>query len=291
MTVPAQAPPAKRRATGFSAARIVGWVIMALWIAVGIELVWKLTSDFDPAFFAKYMPKLLGTECAPFHWRCSPEGLVMTLILVVFSISIGGVLAIPIALGRMSSNKLISSFSYFYVYFFRGTPLLAQTFLIYYGAGQESLRMWFQDMNLWWFFRDAFYCCVLAFSLNESAYLAEIVRGAIEGVPHGQREAAKSLGLSRGVTFWKIIVPQAMIIALRPFGNEIILMIKASAVASVVTVFDLMGATRLAFARSFNFDVYLWAALIYLAMVEILRRIWDKLEIRLTSHIGHRSSK
>ncbi len=291
MTVPHEAPPAKRRVTGFTAGRTTGWVIMGLWIVLGCELVWKLTSDFDPAFFFKYMPKLLGTECAPFHWGCSPEGLVMTLILVAFSMTIGGVLAIPIALGRMSNNKLASSLSYFYVYFFRGTPLLAQTFLIYYGAGQESLRMWFQHINMWWFFRDAFYCCVLAFSLNESAYLAEIVRGAIEGVPQGQREAAKSLGLSKGVTFWKIIVPQAMIIALRPFGNEIILMIKASAVASVVTVFDLMGATRLAFARSFNFDVYLWAALIYLAMVEILRRIWDKLEIRLTSHIGYRSSK
>ncbi len=289
MTAASEAPPARRRATGFTAARATGWVVMALWIALGIELVWKLTSDFDPAFFWKYMPKLLGTECAPFHWGCSPEGLVMTLILVVWAMAIGGVLSIPIALGRMSSNKLASRLAYVYVYFFRGTPLLAQTFLIYYGAGQ--FRQAFEDANLWWFFRDAFYCVVLAFSLNEAAYLAEIVRGAIEGVPRGQREAAKSLGLPGGVTFWKIIVPQAMIIALRPFGNEIILMIKASAVASVVTVFDLMGATRLAFARSFNFDVYLWAALIYLAMVEILRRIWDKLEIRLTRHIGYRTSK
>ncbi len=289
MTATAQPAPAKRRVRGFTRSRAVGWFIMGLWIALGVELVWKLTSDFDAEFFFKYMPKLLGTECAPFHWRCSPEGLVMTLILVVWSMALGGILSIPIALGRMSSNKLASSLSYFYVYFFRGTPLLAQTFLVYYGAGQ--FRSSFEDANLWWFFRDAFYCVVLAFSLNEAAYLAEIVRGAIEGVPLGQREAAKSLGLSKGVTFWKIIVPQAMIIALRPFGNEIILMIKASAVASVVTVFDLMGATRLAFARSFNFDVYLWAALIYLVMVEVLRRVWDKLEDRLTRHIGYRASK
>jgi polar amino acid transport system permease protein len=146
-------------------------------------------------------------------------------------------------------------------------------------------------MNLWWFFRDAFNCVILAFTLNEAAYLAEILRGSIQAVPRGQTEAAQSLGIPKAVTFWKVVMPQAMIIALRPFGNEIILMIKASAVASVVTVFDLMGATRLAFARSFNFDIYLWAALIYLSMVEVLRRVWDRLETRLTRHIGYGVSK
>jgi len=289
MTVAAQPAPKKRRDTGFTVARATGWGIMALWIALGVELVWRLTTGFDPEFFFKYMPKLLGTECEPFHWGCSPEGLVMTLILVVLSITLGGILSIPIALGRMSRNKVASGLAYVYVYFFRGTPLLAQTFLVYYGSGQ--LRPTFEDLNLWWFFRDAFYCVVLAFTLNEAAYLAEIVRGAIEGVPHGQREAAQSLGLPKWVTFVKIIVPQAMIIALRPLGNEIILMIKASAVASVVTVFDLMGATRLAFARSFNFDIYLWAALIYLSIVEILRRVWDRLEVGLTQHLGYPTSK
>ena len=276
MTAVGQAAPAKRTQTGFPAARIAGWVFMTLWIVLGAQLAWKLTSDFDAEFFGKYFPKLL-------------EGLVVTLELVALSMVLGGLLSIPVALARVSRNRLVSRLAFFYVYLFRGTPLLAQTFLVYYGAGQ--FRPWFEDMNLWWFFRDAFNCVILAFTLNEAAYLAEILRGSIQAVPRGQTEAAQSLGIPKAVTFWKVVMPQAMIIALRPFGNEIILMIKASAVASVVTVFDLMGATRLAFARSFNFDIYLWAALIYLSMVEVLRRVWDRIETRLTRHIGYGVSK
>ena len=289
MNATIEVAPPKRRANGMTAARITGWAVLGLWIALGLTLVWKLTTGFDLEFFAKYMPKLLGVDCAPFSWRCGPEGLVMTLVLSGLVMAFAFALALPMAFARMSRNKLVSSFAYGYVYLFRGTPLLNQLFLIYYGSGQ--FRPVFETLNLWWFFRDAFYCAVFAFTLNEIAYLAEILRGAIEGVPKGQREAAKSLGLSKTVTFWKIIAPQAMIIALRPVGNEIIYTIKASALASVVTVFDLMGMTRLAFARSFNFDIYLWAALIYFAIVEVLRRVWDKVEERLTSHIGYRTSK
>jgi polar amino acid transport system permease protein len=276
MTAIGEAAPPKRVQTGFTPARVGGWFLMALWIALGIELVWKLTSDFDAEFFEKHFPALL-------------KGLVVTLELVTLTMLLAGVMSVPVALARVSKNRFVSGAAYMYVYFFRGTPLLAQTFLVYYGAGE--FRPWFEQINMWWFFRDAFNCVILAFTLNEAAYLAEIVRGAIQAVPRGQTEAAQSLGIPKLVTFWKIIVPQAMILALRPFGNEIILMIKASAVASVVTVMDLMGETRLAFARSFNFDIYLWAALIYLSIVEVLRRVWDRLELRLTRHIGYRSSK
>jgi polar amino acid transport system permease protein len=126
---------------------------------------------------------------------------------------------------------------------------------------------------------------LLTFVLNTTAYQAEIYKTAIESIPRGQREAAESLGLKKSVTFWKIIFPQAMITALRPLGNEIILMIKGSAVASLVTVFDLMGATKLAFSRTFDFNVYLWAAIIYFTIVEALRRTWDWVEVRLTRHL------
>lgn len=262
------APPASPR--GWGRARIVGYAALAGWIAAGLGVAWLLVSGFDPVFFWRYFPRLMG-------------GLWITVQLVVISMALGAVLAFPVAFARLSGNRMIGGLAFAYVYFFRGTPILAQTFLVYYGAGQ--FRPFFEDWGLWWFFREAYYCVILTFTLNTAAYQAEILRGAIQAVPAGQREAAQSLGLARAVTFWKVIIPQAMIIWLRPFGNEIILMIKASAIASVVTIFDLMGATRLVFARSFNFDVYLWAALVYLLIVEALRHAWDAIERRLTRHL------
>jgi len=207
-------------------------------------------------------------------------GLVVTLELVAISIVCGALLAVPIALGRMSRNKLVSRIAFAYVYAVRGTPLLAQTFLVYYGAGQ--FRPELQAVGLWWLFKDAFFCCVLTFTLNTAAYQAEIYRGAILAVPRGQSEAAMSLGLTPRAIFRMVVAPQAMLLALRPLGNEIILM-----VAAIVTVFDLMGVTRLAYSRTFDFQVYLWAAVLYLVMVEIIRRVWDHLEHRLTRHIRH----
>lgn len=207
----------------------------------------------------------------------------MTLELVVLAIVIGAAIALPMAIARGSPNRIVGALAYAYVYFFRGTPLLAQTFLVYYGAGQ--FRETLEAVNLWWFFREAFNCAVFTFALNTSAYQAEIFRGAIDSVPRGQREAGQALGLSRWRIFVSIILPQAMIIALRPLGNEIVLMIKGSAIASIITVFDLMGETRLAFSRTYDFQVYLWAAVLYLTLVEILRRVWDRIENRLTQHL------
>jgi polar amino acid transport system permease protein len=213
------------------------------------------------------------------------QGMVVTLQLVVISITLGALLAWPVALARMSRNRLLRAVAFGYMYFFRGTPLLAQVFLVYYGAGQ--FRPQLESVGLWWLFRDAFFCCVLTFTLNTGAYQAEILRGAIRAVPVGQSEAAMSLGLSSGQIFRKIIVPQALLIALRPLGNEVILMIKGSSVAAIVTVFDLMGVTRLAYSRTFDFQVYLWAAVLYLIVVETIRRIWDRLEHVLTRHLRH----
>ena len=214
------------------------------------------------------------------------EGLLVTIELVVISVLIGALVAIPIALARLSKSRILRGLSFGYVYFFRGTPLLAQVFLVYYGSGQ--FRSAFESVGLWWFFRDAFFCCVFTFTLNTAAYQAEIMRGAIRAVPRGQSEAAAALGLKPHQAFVRIILPQALITALRPLGNEIVLMIKGSAIAAVVTVFDLMGVTRLAYARSFDISVYLWAAVLYLILVELLRRVWDWLERWLTRHLHAR---
>ncbi len=250
--------------------RIIGWCLVGLWVFIIGSLVYWLIDAWNPELFDKYEPKYIS-------------GLLVTIKLVVASILLGALLSFPLAAMRMSSNKILSGIAYCYVYFFRGTPLLAQTFLIYYGLGEFRPQM--EAFGLWDFFKDAWNCGVFAFTLNTAAYQAEILRGAIESVGKGQWEGAASLGISKIVTFFKIILPQAFIVALRPYGNEIILMIKGSAVVSIITVYDLMGETRRAYARSFDFQTYIWAAFIYLTIVEFQRHLWDWIERRLTKHL------
>ncbi len=267
--IEARKPPAEA-VRKWTIARIAGWLMCLVWSALGLALVWSLYSSFDIDIFTRYFPRMM-------------EGLLVTAQLVVFSIVIGGLLALPLAMARLSGNWFISTLAFGYVYLFRGTPLLCQVFLLYYGAGQFADE--FRAMGLWWFFRDAYNCVLLTFILNTAAYQAEIYKTAIESIPRGQWEAASTLGLRDSTTFRKIILPQAMITALRPLGNEIILMVKSSAVASVVTVFDLFGATKLAFSRTYDFSVYMWAAIVYLMIVETLRRVWVVIETRLTRHL------
>ena len=262
------APPAPARQ--FSLARIAGYVIVALWGILFVGLVLSLILDWDADKIERY------------GWRYI-DGLLTTISLVGLALILGAVLSAPIAFARMSKNRIVSAIAFAYVYLFRSTPLLAQLFLIYYGLG--GFRTELEAVGLWWFFRDAWYCGLLSLTLNTAAYQAEILRGAIQSVPRGQHEGAASLGISKPVTFWKIILPQALIVALRPYGNEIILMIKGSAVVSIVTVFDLMGQTRYAYSRTFDFQAYLWAAIFYLSMVEILRHVWASVEARLTRHL------
>ncbi|MEQ8697614.1 MAG: ABC transporter permease [Bauldia litoralis] len=211
------------------------------------------------------------------------EGLLVTIELVAISVTLGALIAVPVALARLSASRILRALSLGYSFFFRGTPLLAQLFLVYYGSGE--FRSFFESIGLWWLFRDAFFCALLTFTLNTGAYQSEILRGAIRAVPRGQSEAAMSLGMKPRWIMLRVVLPQALVIGLRPLGNEVILMIKGSAVAAIITVFDLMGATRLAFARSFDITVYLYAAVLYLVLVETLRRLWDILERRLTRHV------
>jgi len=213
-------------------------------------------------------------------------GLEMTIKVVAVSCSIGFVLGYFVCLARMSRNLVLTNLALVYITFFRGTPLLCQLYIIYYGAGE--IRPQLQEVGLWTFFRDAYFCCIVGFTMNTSAYQAEIFRGAISSVGRGQTEAAKALGLTRMQTARLVVLPQALLIALRPLGNELIGIIKASALAAVVTLLDLMGQTRFVFARTFDFSVYLYAAMIYLAMVEIIRRVWNVIEQRLSRHVRGR---
>ncbi|WP_455482367.1 ABC transporter permease [Bartonella sp. B35(2025)] len=225
---------------------------------------------FNPALLSRHGLKFI-------------DGLIVTFELVFIACSIGFFLGILIAFACLSNNKLMQYFAHAYVYFFRGSPLLAQLFLFYYGLG--SMSDFWKQVGLWWFFQSAWYCCLFIFALNSAAYQAEIFRGSFLSVTAGQREASKALGLSNSVTFFRIIFPQAMIVALRPLGNELILMIKSSAIASLITVYDLMGVAKLTYSRTFDFQVYVWAALIYLLVVEIIHRFIVLVERRLTRYL------
>jgi len=141
---------------------------------------------------------------------------------------------------------------------------------------------------MWWFFRDAYYCCIFAFTLNTAAYQSEILRGALGSVPKGQAEAARALGLSPFRIARHVIWPQAFLVALRPLGNELIGIIKASALAAIVTLLDLMGQTRFIFARTFDFTIYLYCSIIYLSITEAIRRGTNRFELRLSRHIRAR---
>ncbi|MGL3605222.1 ABC transporter permease [Rhizobium sp. G187] len=267
--IPARpAPPTSARA--LSGSRILGYALLAFWTLLGAALLWSMIANWDSDKIMRYGPRYLN-------------GLWTTLALTFTSIFLGAILSLPVTFARMSKSKVLNIISYGYVYLFRSTPMLLQIFLVYYGLG--SFRPQIEAVGLWWFFREAWYCAAFAMTLNTAAYQAEILRGAIQSVPRGQTEGAASLGLPKSVTFWKIILPQALIVALRPYGNEIIFMIKGSAVVAVVTVLDLMGQTRYAFSRTFDYQTYLWAAIFYLAIVETLRHTWAAIEARLTRHL------
>jgi polar amino acid transport system permease protein len=263
-----QKPPPRMR--GWPRIRIIGYALVCMWIAFGLGIVAYLILAWNGDFFAKYAPSYL-------------QGLGVTLSLVAVSMVAGAILSVPVAYGRMSKSWILSGLAYGYVYFFRGTPLLVQTFLVYYGVG--SFKPELEMVGLWGFFRDAFNCGVFAFALNTAAYQAEILRGAIESVPRGQWEGAGSLGLHKLQTLRKIILPQALIVALRPYGNELILMIKASAIVAIITVYDLMGMAKLTFAKTFDIQAYIWVAIVYLIMVEILRHGIEWIERRITIHL------
>ncbi|MEF2554021.1 ABC transporter permease [Aurantimonas sp. A2-1-M11] len=250
--------------------KIGGLVAIGIWIAISIGFALYIVRGFDPTLFTRFGPSYLS-------------GLWITISLVVASFLCGAIVSLPVAFGRMSRDPIARVLAFVFVYFFRGTPLIAQIFLVYYGFGQ--FRGAFETMGLWWFFREAWYCALFSLTLNTAAYQAEILRGAIESVPNGQWEGARSLGMPRPVIFFKVILPQAMIVALRPYANEIILMIKASAIVAIITVYDLLGETRQAYSRTFDFQTYVWAAVLYLAIVEGLRHATNFIERQLTRHM------
>lgn len=211
------------------------------------------------------------------------EGLVTTVQLVFLSLLIGLVLAVPLSIGRGSKRAWIRLPIFFFCYVFRGTPLLVQLYLIYYGVVFVD---GIQDTWLWLILEKPFVPALMAFTLNTAAYTTEIFRGAIKSTPKGEIEAARAYGMSQRLMMRRIVMPSAFRRALPAYGNEVIFMLHASAIASVVTIMDLTGAARFVYARFYApFDAFLFAAAIYLCLTFAILYFFRYLERKLLAHL------
>lgn len=214
------------------------------------------------------------------HFGSLMSGTWITVQITVISLVAGFVIAVPAAALRLSRNPLLRLPVQGFMFYFRGTPLLVQLFLIYYGSGQ--LRVALETVGLWMWFREAWFCAVLTLTLNTAAYTAEILRGAIQGVPRGEVEAARAVGMSGVLLFRRIIMPKAFRIALPAYGNEVVFLLQATSLVSTITLLDLTGVARRVIAETFAvYEVFIAAAIIYLVMVYALVFLFRWMERRL----------
>ena len=217
--------------------------------------------DFD--LMMTSFPKLLGAT-------------VVTLKLLSASLFFGLFLGLFFAILRLNKNIFINKFAYGYSYLFRGTPLLVQIYIIYFGLGQiEFIRSTF----LWVILKEPFWCAIIAFALNTGAYTSEILRSAFQTIQPGVIEAGKSLGISNKIIFYKIQIPIAIRQSLPAYGNEIILMLKGTSLASTVTIMDLTGVAKHIISTTFKpVEVFILAGSIYLFMTFIVHNVIKFLE-------------
>ncbi|MBU2964716.1 ABC transporter permease [Amphritea sp. 2_MG-2023] len=218
-------------------------------------------------------------------WQYFPrllEGAWLTMELVLVSGLIGITIAIPLSLMRASKLPWVRVFPFIYIYFFRGTPLLVQIFLVYYGASQfDAVRY----SIFWPILKQPYWCAIIAFSLNTAAYSAELFRSAIQAIPTGEIEAAEAMGMSKSVQVTRIIIPRAFGIALPAYGNEVILMLKGSALASTITLLDLTGMARTIIARTYTpLEMFLAAGMVYLAISAVIIALFRFMEYRFNRY-------
>ena len=198
-------------------------------------------------------------------------GVGITIGLTIATIAIGLALALPLALGSMSSHRFLSAPARFYIWVFRGTPLLVQIVIIYTGLPQLGLRF------------DVLTSAVLALSLNEAAYLSETIRGGFSAIAKGQVEAAKALSLSRFATLRLVTLPQVLRVIIPPLGNSVNGLLKATSLASVISMEELMRRAQVLMQEKFEvLELYCVAACFYL----VLTTLWDRVQVRLERHYG-----
>ena len=221
-------------------------------------------------------------------------GLWLTLQLTVISLAAGLLLAIPLAVLRTSGAAFVSRGVWAYTYFFRGTPMLVQLLLVYYGLGQFEWvqARWAEGNSLWLVFRDPYGCALVTFALNTCAYTTEILAGALRATPHGEIEAAQACGMSRLTMIRRILVPGALRRALPAYSNEAIFMLHGTAIASTITLVDLTGAARNAYSQHFApFEAFIFAGLIYMCVTFALVGLFRLAERRWLGHLQARKSR
>ena len=215
------------------------------------------------------------------------DGLRLTLELTALALALGFILAVPLAMLRVSPRPILWMPAYAYIFFFRGTPLLVQIFLVYYGAGQ--FRLGLSELGLWTLFREPYFCALLTLTLNTSAYTAEIFRGAIQALPHGEVEAARACGMSGWLLYRRIVLPKALRLALPAYANEVVFLFQATSLVSIITLMDLTGVARVIVARTFAvYEIYIAAGLMYLAITYAILGAFRRLEHRLSRHLRAR---
>lgn len=218
------------------------------------------------------------------NWDLFVRGVLMTVELTAIALAVGLVIALPAGIARGLRAPVLSPLIGGYVFLFRGTPLLVQTFLIYYGLAQFG---WVRDSWAWSFLREPWWCALIAFSLNSGAYSTEIVRGAIATTPRGEIEAARALGLSPLQVHTLVVIPSALRRTLPQYGNEAVFMLHGSAVASVITLQDILGAGRTLNARYYlAYEGFLTAAALYVAITFLIVGVFRRLEGRYLRHLA-----
>ena len=214
------------------------------------------------------------------------QGILVTLKLLLIALAVGLLLAVPLALMRVSRRPWVNFPAWLYTYVIRGTPMLVQLFLVYYGLAQfHSVR----ESWLWPWLSDATFCACLAFAINTSAYTAEILAGSLKSTAHGEIEAARAMGMSPGLLYRRILLPSALRRALPQYSNEVIMMLHTTSLASIVTLMDITGA-----ARTFNaqyylpFEAFITAGLCYLLLAFVLVRLFKLAERRWLAYLAPR---
>ena len=229
------------------------------------------TRPVDLAVIVTSMPQML-------------DGLLLTVELTVVSLTLGFLASLGLTLMRISRNALLWMPVYGFVFFFRGTPLLVQIFLIYYGSGQFRFEL--MEVGLWSYFREAYFCAILTLTLNTAAYTTEILRGAIRSVPHGEVEAARACGMSGALLYRRIILPKAFRFALPAYSNEVVFLFQATSLVSIITLMDLTGVARTLVSSTFDvYEIYITAGLLYLIVTYAILGLFRRVEHRWSGHL------